>query len=75
MAERAQEYQRRQEQVGEFQIGIESYRLGDTYYCRVDNVSPGALLARGQGSTREEAEADAVKEAKEKIAQTKTHPS
>jgi len=64
-------YSRRQEQVGRWKVNIVSYKLGDQYYCTVDNVEPGATLARGQGSTREEAEKKALERAKELLAKTR----
>jgi hypothetical protein len=64
-------YSRRQEQVGRWKVNIVSYKLGDQYYCTVDNVEPGATLARSQGSTRDEAEKKALDKAKELVAKTR----
>ena len=64
-------YSRRQEQVGRWKVNIVSYKLGDQYYCTVDNVEPGATLARGQGSTREEVEKKSLEKAKELLAKTR----
>ena len=61
---RPQEYLERTESVPPFRIHIVSYRLGDVYYCSVDNVDPGAVIARSEGSTREEAEVRALERAK-----------
>jgi dsRNA-specific ribonuclease len=68
---KAEKYSKRQEQVGRWKVNIVSYKLGDQYYCTVDNVEPGATLARGQGSTREEAEKKALERAKELLAKTR----
>ena len=68
---KAAKYSKRQEQVGRWKVNIVSYKLGDQYYCTVDNVEPGATLARGQGSTREEAEKKALERAKELLAKTR----
>ncbi len=65
------ELTKRRETVGQFEINITTYRLGDTYYCSVDNVSPGAVVARGEGSTCEEAEAVAVQKARKRVEQTR----
>ena len=64
-------YSRRQEQVGRWKVNIVSYKLGDQYYCTVDNVEPGATLERGQGSTRDEAETKALDKAKELVGKTR----
>ncbi len=71
MTLRAEEYTQRREKVGDFEINIVSYRLGDRYYCKVDNVSPGAVVARREGSTRAEAEQAAVAIARERVGQTR----
>ncbi len=48
-----------------------SYRLGDTYYCSVDNVDPGAVVARADAATRAEAEGAAVEKARQRIGKTR----
>ena len=65
------ELTKRHETVGQFDINITTYRLGDTYYCAVDNVSPGAVVARGEGGTREQAELVAVRKARERVERTR----
>jgi len=61
---------RRQELVG-WAIEIESYKFGDVYYCTINNVDPGARFARAEGSTREDAEAQALEKAQRYLAQTR----
>ncbi len=72
---RAEDYRHRRDRLEGWDIGIASYKLGGRYCCEVDNVSPGARLARGEGATREEAEADAVNKAREMLATTRVHPA
>ena len=55
-------------------VHLTSYRIGDTFHCSLDNVSPGATLARTTGSTREEAEKKAIERATERLGRTKRHP-
>jgi hypothetical protein len=57
-----------------WRVGVISYRLGDRYHCDVDNVSPGARLARGEGKSREEAEKQALDKAREMLSRTRTFP-
>ncbi|MBI3291815.1 MAG: hypothetical protein HYZ73_03265, partial [Elusimicrobia bacterium] len=57
---RTEEYRTRTETEGRWTLRVTSYRLGDHYACTVDNVDPGATLARTEGPTREEAEAQAL---------------
>ncbi len=75
MTERPEDYQRRQEEYAGWKVGIVSYRLGDRYHCTVDNVSPGARLSRGEGATREEAERQALDQAREMLARTRVFPT
>jgi len=58
-----EDYSERKESVPPHTVHITSYRLGDTYHCTVDNVDPGAVIARSKGSSREEAEALALRSA------------
>jgi hypothetical protein len=42
-------------QVGEWKVNLTSYKIGDKYYCHIDNIDPGATIARSNAGTREEA--------------------
>jgi hypothetical protein len=68
---KAESYSRRRQDLGGWPIEIETYRLGDVYYCTINNVDPGARFARAEGSTREDAEATALEKAQRYLAQTR----
>jgi hypothetical protein len=68
---RAEAYQRRREELAGWPVGIASYRLGERFVCEIDNVSPGARLARAEGATREEAEGAAMAVAERRLARTR----
>ncbi|WP_292371729.1 hypothetical protein [Mesorhizobium sp.] len=72
---RAEGYRRRRERLSGWDIGIASYKLGGRYRCEVETFSPGARLARGEGATRDEAEADALNKAREMLAKTRVYPA
>jgi hypothetical protein len=57
--------------VAGWPVRVCSYRLGDTYFCTIDNVDPGARVARSRGATREEAEKLALQRAEERLAATR----
>ena len=59
---KTEEYSERQVDVEPWQVKLTSYKLGEVYHCKADNVSPGAALARTTGATREEAEQKALDE-------------
>lgn len=56
----AEGYQARELEVEGWPVRVVSYKLATRWSCRVDNVSPGATVARGMGDSREEAESDAL---------------
>lgn len=64
---RPEEYQERIQSVPPFQVHIVSYRLGDEFHCTVDNVDPGAVIARSTGPTRAHAESSALERAKRRL--------
>jgi len=68
---KSEEYSERLVDVGGWQCRLTSYRLGEVYHCRADNVSPGARLARTTGATKEEAEKAALERATELLARTR----
>lgn len=70
---RAEEFQERKVEVAGWPVNLSSYKLGDTWHCKADNVSPGAGLARTTGATREEAEEKALKRAEELLSRTRRH--
>ena len=54
---KAEEYTERSEIVDGWPVHIVTYRIGDRYYCTIDNVDPGAQVcprrrrdARGGGA-------------------------
>lgn len=66
-------YQERQEEASGWRMHVVSYRLGERFHCTVDNVDPGARLARGEGTTREQAEGAALEKARRYLANTRRH--
>jgi hypothetical protein len=71
---RAENYQRRRQELAGWPVGIVSYKLGDRFICEIDNVNPGARVARAEGDTREEAERAAIESAERSLGRTQVHP-
>jgi len=69
----AEEFEERKLEVAGWQVNISSYKLGDTWHSKADNVSPGAGLARATGATRAQAEEKALKRAEELLRRTRRH--
>ena len=55
-----EQHESRMETVGKVTVRVKSYKLGDDFICTVDNVDPGAVVARGKGPIRETAERAAL---------------
>jgi ribosomal protein L16/L10AE len=72
---KAEEYRERRLEVGGWTVNLASYRAGNEWHATADNVSPGAVLARTSGATREEAEDQALRRAEEKLARTRRIPA
>ena len=71
---KSEDYRETKQELDGWPINIVSYRVGDTFYCTIDNVSPGARFARAEGPTREQAESTALDKAKRYLKQTRRFP-
>ena len=72
---KAEEYSERKDTIDNWPIHVVTYRIGQTYYCTIDNVDPGARFARAEGLTRADAERVALEKAKRYLAQTRKFPT
>jgi hypothetical protein len=66
-----EDHSRRQQELAGWPVTIETYKLGDVYYCTIANVDPGARFARAEGPTREVAESHAIEKATRYLQQTR----
>ena len=72
---KAEDYTERNDVIGGWPVHIVTYRIGDTYYCTIDNVDPGARFARAEGATREDVEREAIEKAQRYLKQTRRFPT
>jgi hypothetical protein len=72
---KSEDFSERRQELSGWQINIVSYRIGERYYCTIDNVDPGARFARAEGTTREEAEVAALEKATRYLQQTRRFPA
>ncbi len=70
-AVKAEEFTRRQQQLAGWDIVVETYRAGETFFCTISSEDPGARFARGQGLSRDDAERIALEKAQRWLAQTR----
>jgi len=68
---KAEGYAKRRQPLGDWTIEIETYQLGDVFYCTINNVDPGARFARAEGPTRDAAENQALEKAERYLKQTR----
>jgi hypothetical protein len=59
---------------GGWELIIETYRLGQTYFTTISSADAGARFARGQGLSRDEAEHGAMQKAVHWLGQTRRFP-
>ena len=74
MSMQAEEFQERKLELGGWPVNLTSYRLGEEWHAKADNVSPGAALCRTTGETRAQAEQKAIERASELLARTRRRP-
>jgi hypothetical protein len=67
---RAEGFSERSLEVSGWPMNITSYKLGQEWHAKADNVSPGAALARTTGASRVEAETKAIERAGALLART-----
>ena len=72
---KVEEFAERKEQLAGWPVHIVTYRIGDKYYCTIDNVDPGARFARAEGATLEEAERVALEKAERHLRKTRKFPT
>ena len=65
------EYSEKITELAGWKVRLTSYRLGNQYYCKADNIEPGACIARSQGATKEEAEREAIAKSEKFLSQTR----
>lgn len=68
---RAEDRSTRHDELAGWPVRITTHRIGEIYYSSVDNVDPGATIARASAPSREEAERLAVEKARARLASTR----
>lgn len=68
---KVEDFAERKLEIDGWPVNLASYKIGDIFHCKADNVSPGAGLARTTGATRAEAEDKAIARAKELLSRTR----
>ena len=72
---KAEEFTERKHTIDGWAVNIVTYRIGDRWYCTIDNVDPGARFARADAATLEEVERVAREKAQKYLKQTRRFPT
>lgn len=67
----ARQFRREHKLVADYPVRLTTYELAGRWYCHVDNVAPGAIVARGGGMTREQAMIQATQVAEVRLRRTR----
>ena len=68
---KAKNFSQRKTQAAGWPVNVTSYQWDGKFFSTVDNVSPGAWIAKTEGASREEAEGKALERAAELLAKTR----
>ena len=71
----ADEFTHRTQDLAGWEIIIETYRLGDTYFTTISSADAGARFARAEGPSRDEAERAAIEKAAHWLDRTRRFPT
>ncbi len=68
-------YEEKTFELASWPVHMVTYKLGDIWICKIDNVSPGAQVARSRADTREDAESNCREKAERRLAGTRRVPT
>lgn len=71
---KAEHYATRELELSGWPVRITSYRIGETWYAKADNVSPGANIAKAKATSLEDATDQVVEKASKRLAATRRIP-
>lgn len=66
----AQNYAEQKRTIGEWDVTLISYQLGEVFHAKVESVAVGAAISRATGATLEEAVSTAMSKAAERLGRT-----
>jgi len=72
---KAEEFTERKQTIDGWKVNVVTYRIGERWYCSIDNVDPGASFARAEGASREEVERAGLEKAQKYLKQTRRFPT
>jgi hypothetical protein len=64
---KAESYTTTRREINGTPVTVTGYRIGEMHYCHIENVEPGATIARASAATAENAESEAVAKAEKRL--------
>ena len=64
---KAEGYLVERQEINGTPVTVTGYKIGPLHYCHVENVEPGATIARASGDTAEKAKSDAMAKATKRL--------
>lgn len=64
---KAESYHQEKQEINGIPVEVVTYQIGSTWYCHVNNVDPGATIARASGSSRIQARDEAIKKVQKRL--------
>jgi len=55
------------QEIAGVKVKITTYKIGESFYCHIDNLDPGAVIARAEGATVKEAEELALQKVRQRL--------
>ncbi len=71
---KAEHYTVKDLELAGWPVRITSYRIGETWHAKADNISPGANIARAKAGAQDQAEAAVIEKATVRLAATRRVP-
>lgn len=65
---KSETYQVEKRDINGVPVSVTTYKIGDRYHCRINNIDPGGTIARGEGTSADEAQKQALGKARERLA-------
>jgi hypothetical protein len=64
---KAENYKTEVREISGFRVNVTTYKIADTFYCKIDNVDPGATIARSEAKNLDEAVNVALSKASKRL--------
>ena len=64
---KAEHYTTTRREIAGTPVTVTGYQIGEMHYCHIENLDPGATIARASAASAEKAESDAMEKAAKRL--------